>query len=99
MEQIAHMRLNISYYYSNQLRGISNTHYVDVVRSQNLAISVLKGKVNPLPSTDDQLSATLDSIKKNNPILAERISKRIAEQAQKGLPFNLGEILSNPLIK
>ncbi len=98
-EDINWMKLNIAYYYTDDLKGVSSVNQLDVVASQNLCIDILGGNIEKFPTTEDQLYATLETIQTKNPKLGELISKRIAEQQQKWESSNLSVILSNPLIK
>jgi hypothetical protein len=93
------MRLNIAYYYTDDLSGVSSNNQLDIVASQNLCLDILGKKVQKLPTTEEQLYSTLEKIKNKNPKLADLISNKIAEQQEKSQPLNLSIILSNPLVK
>jgi Putative peptidoglycan binding domain len=93
---VDHMRLNIAYYYTDDLAWVSANNQMDIVRSMNLCLDILGGKISRPPSTLEQLSQVTERISKRNPQLADLISKRLIEQGDNP---NLSIILSNPLIK
>ncbi|MBX9809200.1 hypothetical protein K2X92_02330 [Candidatus Gracilibacteria bacterium] len=99
VEKINWMRLNIAYYYTDDLQGVSSNNQMNIVGSMNLCIDILRDKISGIPSMEQQESDTMDKIGKENPKLAELISKKIAEQIARNESPNLSAILSNPMIK
>lgn len=91
------MKLNLSYYYSDDLSGVSAGLKKDLVLSQNLAIDLMDGKIDRLPSSEDEIMQTLESLKGTK--IGELIGKRIEERMAAGEPVDLFQILSNPMVK
>jgi hypothetical protein len=98
-EDVNRMRLNIAYYYTDDLSGVSSSNQMDISASQNLCLEILRNTVSKLPTTEEQLFKAFEVIKVKNPKLGDLISNQITEQQSRGEKFNLSIILSNPLVK
>jgi hypothetical protein len=99
MEDVNWMRLNIAYYYTDDLSGVSSNNQMDIVRSMNLCLDILGDKISKIPSIAQQEEDTMSKIWKENPKLTELISNKIAEQVARNETPNISAILSHPMIK